>query len=239
MHLFERDCSLQRRHQKVIEEAPAPGMDAATRELRLRDRGARRRRAVDYVGAGTVEFIADASEGLSADRIWFMEMNTRLQVEHPVTEAITGQDLVEWQLRVASGEPLPRTQDEITIDGWAMEARLYAENSDRGLSALHRPTCGIFGCPRDSVSTAASRRAARSRRYYDPMIAKLIVHAPNRRGGRAQTGAPRAQASKSGRCKPTPRFSHACRRCRVRRGRHRHGLHRASCGDFDTGARTR
>ena len=103
VHLFERDCSLQRRHQKVIEEAPAPGMDDATRE-QLCAAAVRAAKAVDYVGAGTIEFIADASEGLRADRIWFMEMNTRLQVEHPVTEEITGVDLVEWQLRVASGE---------------------------------------------------------------------------------------------------------------------------------------
>jgi 3-methylcrotonyl-CoA carboxylase alpha subunit len=108
VHLFERDCSMQRRHQKVIEEAPAPGMDAATRE-ELCCAAVRAANAVDYVGAGTIEFIADASEGLRADRIWFMEMNTRLQVEHPVTEAISGVDLVEWQLRVASGEPLPLT----------------------------------------------------------------------------------------------------------------------------------
>src|SRR5205814_3600560 len=131
VHLFERDCSLQRRHQKVIEEAPAPGMDEATREA-VCGAAVKAAQAVDYVGAGTVEFIADASQGLRPDRIWFMEMNTRLQVEHPVTEAITGQDLVEWQLRVASGEPLPRTQDELQIDGWAMEARLYAENPTAG-----------------------------------------------------------------------------------------------------------
>ena len=131
VHLFERDCSLQRRHQKVIEEAPAPGMDAATRDA-LCAAAVRSARAVDYVGAGTIEFIADASEGLRADRIWFMEMNTRLQVEHPVTEAITGQDLVEWQLRVASGEPLPLAQADLSITGWAMEARLYAEDPAKG-----------------------------------------------------------------------------------------------------------
>ena len=119
VHLFERDCSLQRRHQKVIEEAPAPGMDAATREA-ICAAAVKAATAVEYVGAGTIEFIADANEGLRADRIWFMEMNTRLQVEHPVTEEITGQDLVEWQLRVASGEPLPKRQDELAIDGWAM-----------------------------------------------------------------------------------------------------------------------
>src|SRR5205085_5305917 len=107
-------------------EAPAPGMDAATRAA-VCDAAVKAAKAVDYVGAGTIEFIADASEGLRADRIWFMEMKTRLQVEHPVTEMITGQDLVEWQLRVASGEPLPLKQEELSIDGWAMEARLYAE----------------------------------------------------------------------------------------------------------------
>ena len=137
VHLFERDCSLQRRHQKVIEEAPAPGMDAATREA-VCGAAVRAAQAVNYVGAGTIEFIADASEGLKADRIWFMEMNTRLQVEHPVTEEITGQDLVEWQLRVASGEKLPLTQEELSIDGWAMEARLYAEDPATFLPSIGR-----------------------------------------------------------------------------------------------------
>src|ERR687898_1154190 len=112
VHLFERDCSLQRRQQKVIEEAAAPGMDEATRAA-VCEAAVKAARAVDYVGAGPVEFIADASQGLRADRIWFMEMNTRLQVEHPVTEEITGVDLVEWQLRVASGEPIPLAQDEL------------------------------------------------------------------------------------------------------------------------------
>src|SRR5579864_1240258 len=131
VHLFERDCSLQRRHQKVIEEAPAPGMDLETREA-VCGAAVRAAKAVNYEGAGTIEFIADASEGLLADRIWFMEMNTRLQVEHPVTEEITGEDLVEWQLRVASGEPLPKKQDELIINGHAIEARLYAEDPSKG-----------------------------------------------------------------------------------------------------------
>src|SRR4029077_20016663 len=131
VHLYERDCSLQRRHQKVIEEAPAPGMDADTRAA-VCGAAVKAALAVGYEGAGTMEFIADASEGLRADRIWFMEMNTRLQVEHPVTECITGQDLVEWQLRVASGEPLPMKQTQLRIRGHAIEARLYAEDPTNG-----------------------------------------------------------------------------------------------------------
>jgi 3-methylcrotonyl-CoA carboxylase alpha subunit len=178
VHLFERDCSLQRRHQKVIEEAPAPGMDEATRSA-VCLAAVQAARAVNYVGAGTVEFIADASEGLRADRIWFMEMNTRLQVEHAVTEAITGQDLVEWQIRVASGEPLPRSQDELSINGWAMEARLYAENPSTGflpsighLEHLRLP----MGVRIDSGVEQGDEVTA----HYDPMIAKLISHAPSR-----------------------------------------------------------
>jgi 3-methylcrotonyl-CoA carboxylase alpha subunit len=178
VHLFERDCSLQRRHQKVIEEAPAPGMDAATRDF-ICAVAVKAAAAVDYVGAGTVEFIADASEGLRADRIWFMEMNTRLQVEHPVTEAITGQDLVEWQLRIACGEPLPRSQAELTITGCAMEARLYAENPTTGFLPSTGPLKHLrlpAGVRVDSgVETGGEVTG-----FYDPMIAKLIVHDANR-----------------------------------------------------------
>ncbi|MFZ5747887.1 MAG: acetyl/propionyl/methylcrotonyl-CoA carboxylase subunit alpha [Pseudomonadota bacterium] len=175
VHLFERDCSLQRRHQKVVEEAPAPGMDADTRAA-ICAAAVRAARAVDYVGAGTIEFIADASEGLRADRIWFMEMNTRLQVEHPVTEAITGVDLVEWQLRVASGEPLPMAQDDLAIDGHAVEARLYAEDPAAGflpsvgpLTEFSPEDCRVrldAGVEEGDAITA----------FYDPMIAKLIAH---------------------------------------------------------------
>ena len=177
VHLFERDCSLQRRHQKVIEEAPAPGMDGETREA-ICAAAVRAAQAVDYVGAGTIEFIADASEGLRADRIWFMEMNTRLQVEHPVTEEITGQDLVEWQLRVASGEPLPRTQDKLEINGWAMEARLYAEDPTTGFL----PSIGTlqhFSLSGGRIETGVTVGDEISP-FYDPMIAKLIVHGAQR-----------------------------------------------------------
>ena len=179
VHLFERDCSLQRRHQKVIEEAPAPGMSAETRE-QVCAAAVRAAQAVDYEGAGTIEFIADASEGLRADRIWFMEMNTRLQVEHPVTEEITGQDLVEWQLRVASGEPLPRRQEELSISGWAMEARLYAEDPTKGFLPSTGPLHQFY-VPEDYVriDTGVEKGSAVSP-FYDPMIAKLIVHADTR-----------------------------------------------------------
>jgi 3-methylcrotonyl-CoA carboxylase alpha subunit len=182
VHLFERDCSLQRRHQKVIEEAPAPGMDEATREI-LCAVAVKAAKAVDYVGAGTIEFIADASEGLRADRIWFMEMNTRLQVEHPVTEEITGVDLVEWQLRVASGEPLPKRQDELSINGWAMEARLYAEDPAKGFL----PSVGRldhFVIPKDQDMTIRIETGVREgddvSPYYDPMIAKIVIHESTR-----------------------------------------------------------
>ena len=178
VHLFERDCSLQRRHQKVIEEAPAPGMDEATRAA-VCEAAVKAARAVDYVGAGTIEFIADGSEGLRADRIWFMEMNTRLQVEHPVTEEITGQDLVEWQLRVASGEPLPKRQDELAITGWAMEARLYAEDpAHEFLPSTGRLDHFVLG--RSIRIDTGVGEGDRISPYYDPMIAKLIAKSTTR-----------------------------------------------------------
>jgi acetyl/propionyl-CoA carboxylase alpha subunit len=179
VHLFERDCSLQRRHQKVIEEAPAPGMTEAVRAA-ICGAAVKAAKAVRYEGAGTIEFIADASQGLRADRVWFMEMNTRLQVEHPVTEAVTGQDLVEWQFRVASGEQLPLPQDAITLSGHAFEARLYAENPETGFL----PSTGTLTHFRLPVSgiriDSAVEQGSEVTPFYDPMIAKLIVHAPNR-----------------------------------------------------------
>ncbi len=183
VHLFERDCSLQRRHQKVIEEAPAPGMDAETRAAVCRA-AVNAARAVDYVGAGTIEFIADGSEGLKADRIWFMEMNTRLQVEHPVTEEITGQDLVEWQLRIASGEKLPKSQGELSINGWAMEARLYAEDPAKGfLPSIGRLDTFELGDESVRIDTGVEQGAEISP-FYDPMIAKVIAHGPTRDAAR-------------------------------------------------------
>jgi 3-methylcrotonyl-CoA carboxylase alpha subunit len=179
VHLNERDCSLQRRHQKVIEEAPAPGMTVDMRAA-MGKAAVDAALAVGYRGAGTVEFIVDASEGLKADRFYFMEMNTRLQVEHPVTEAITGLDLVEWQLRVAAGEPLPLKQSAICIDGHAFEARIYAEDAEKGflpatgtLTHLHLPT------DLARVDTGV-REGDVITPYYDPMIAKVIVHGPSR-----------------------------------------------------------
>jgi 3-methylcrotonyl-CoA carboxylase alpha subunit len=178
IHLFERDCSLQRRHQKVVEEAPAPGMDAATR-AELCAVAVKAAAAVAYVGAGTIEFIADASQGLRADRIWFMEMNTRLQVEHPVTEAITGLDLVEWQLRVASGEALPCRQEDLRIDGHAIEARLYAENPSAGFLPSTGPLRHVQ-LPVDLRVDSGFETGDEMSGHYDPLMAKLIAHGPTR-----------------------------------------------------------
>ena len=183
IHLGERDCSLQRRHQKIIEEAPAPGM---TTELRtaIGKAAVAAAKAVDYCGAGTVEFVADGTAGLRADGFWFIEMNTRLQVEHPVTEEVTGLDLVEWQFRIAAGEKLPLRQDEIRFDGHAIEARVYAEDPDHGFL----PSTGTIvalECPdaADAVRVDSGVEAGDDvPPFYDPMIAKLIAHAPTRDG---------------------------------------------------------
>ena len=173
VYLFERDCSIQRRHQKVVEEAPALGVDETLRKA-MGEAAVRAAQAIGYVGAGTVEFLLGEDGGF-----YFMEMNTRLQVEHPVTEAITGEDLVLWQLRVAEGQPLPKLQSELTINGHAIEVRLYAENPQRGflpstgrISHLEWPNnaridAGVVSC--DTITP-----------LYDPMIAKLIVHGSSR-----------------------------------------------------------
>jgi 3-methylcrotonyl-CoA carboxylase alpha subunit len=178
IHLNERDCSLQRRHQKVIEEAPAPGMSPELRAA-MGEAAIKAAKAVGYVGAGTVEFIADGARGLRPDRCWFMEMNTRLQVEHPVTEAVTGLDLVEWQFRVAAGEPLPSRQDQVAIDGHAVEARLYAEDPDRGFL----PSTGrliALRWPEGVRIDTGVEQGSEITPFYDPLIAKLIAHAPTR-----------------------------------------------------------
>ncbi|MBS0540676.1 MAG: acetyl-CoA carboxylase biotin carboxylase subunit, partial [Proteobacteria bacterium] len=172
VYLFERDCSIQRRHQKVIEEAPAPNMDPARRK-QMGEAAVAAAKAIGYVGAGTVEFIANQD-----GTFYFMEMNTRLQVEHPVTEAITGQDLVEWQLRVAAGGHLPLKQDELTIDGHAVEVRLYAEDPARNFL----PSTGTLvhlRLPEENAHVRVDtgvRQGDTVTPFYDPMIAKVIVH---------------------------------------------------------------
>lgn len=204
VHLFERDCSLQRRHQKVIEEAPAPGMTEAMRAA-MGKAAVDAARAVGYVGAGTVEFIADGRDGLRPDRFWFMEMNTRLQVEHPVTEAITGLDLVRLQFEVAAGGRLPFVQADLRIDGHAVEARLYAEDPERGFL----PSTGriwLLDLPQgegvrvDSGVEAGGEVSS----WYDPMIAKIIAHGPTREAaldrlaralGDTRVAGPRANAA--------------------------------------------
>ena len=203
VHLFERDCSLQRRHQKVVEEAPAPGMTEAMRAA-MGAAAVAAAQAIGYRGAGTVEFIADASQGLREDRFWFMEMNTRLQVEHPVTEMVTGTDLVEWQLRVAAGEPLPAGQAELSIAGHAVEARVCAEDPERGFlpatgAIVHLAFPPAPGGPRIDhgpephgrlgLGPPASgglridhglREGDVVTAHYDSMLAKVIAHGPDR-----------------------------------------------------------
>ena len=187
VYLHERDCSVQRRHQKVLEEAPAPGMPAERRAA-MGEAAVAAAKAVGYVGAGTVEFIANQDGSF-----YFMEMNTRLQVEHPVTEMITGTDLVEWQLRVAHGQPLPKTQAELAINGHAIEARIYAENPEKGflpsIGTLRHMTTpaavsfelgGTPGAPAAVRIDSGVREGDAISPYYDPMIAKLIVWGSDR-----------------------------------------------------------
>ena len=178
VHLFERDCSLQRRHQKVIEEAPAPALPDAIRQA-MGAAAVKAAQAMGYRGAGTVEFIVDVSKGIDAANFYFMEMNTRLQVEHPVTEEITGVDLVEWQLRVAAGEPLPKSQAELSINGHAIEARLYAEDPANDFL----PVTGRLerlSFPASARIESAVEQGDEVSVFYDPMIAKIVVHGCDR-----------------------------------------------------------
>ncbi len=192
VYLFERDCSVQRRHQKVLEEAPAPGMTEALRK-QMGEAAVAAAKAVNYVGAGTVEFIVEqtAYDKPESMKFYFMEMNTRLQVEHPVTEAITGLDLVEWQLRVAHGEPLPLQQGDLRIHGHAIEARICAENPDNNflpatgtLAVYRKPACSSFALPSDAQAGVRIDDGVREgdgiSPFYDSMVAKLIVHGNTR-----------------------------------------------------------
>ncbi|WP_420862902.1 biotin carboxylase N-terminal domain-containing protein [Algirhabdus cladophorae] len=191
IHLNERDCSLQRRHQKVIEESPAPDMPPVLRQA-MGQAAVEAAKAIGYCGAGTVEFIVDGSGPLHEGGFWFMEMNTRLQVEHPVTEAVTGVDLVEWQLRVAAGAPLPLTQDEVPLRGHAVEARIYAEDVAKGflpaagpLKAMDEPAASRFEQGTLRIDTGV-RAGDEISPHYDPMIGKLIAHGPDRTAALAQ-----------------------------------------------------
>jgi 3-methylcrotonyl-CoA carboxylase alpha subunit len=178
VYLFERDCSVQRRHQKIIEEAPAPGISEEVRR-QLGEAAVRAAKAVNYVGAGTVEFILDKH----SHEFFFMEMNTRLQVEHPVTEMITGADLVEWQLRAAAGEVLPVTQDDLKVNGWSFEARIYAEDPDNGFMPGAGPLLHL-STPEAVENLVRIETGVRQGDevsvHYDPMIAKLVVWGPDR-----------------------------------------------------------
>src|SRR6266702_2090420 len=178
IHLYERDCSLQRRHQKVIEEAPAPGMTPEVRAA-MGLAAVEAAKAVGYVGAGTVEFITDCSAGLRPDAFWFMEMNTRLQVEHPVTEAVTGVDLVEWQFLIAAGEKLPAL--EVPFTGHAIEARVYAEDPEKGFLPSTGRLVGLRLPGGEGIRVDSGvEQGGEVTPFYDPLIAKLIAHGSTR-----------------------------------------------------------
>lgn len=216
VHLGERDCSLQRRHQKVIEEAPAPGMSAAVR-AEMGAAAVAAARAVGYCGAGTVEFVADGTRALSTDRFYFIEMNTRLQVEHAVTEAVTGLDLVEWQFRVASGEKLPLSADQICLRGHAFEARLYAEDPESGFLPSTGPIVALQ-FPQDVRVDSGVEAGDQVSRFYDPMIAKLIAWAPSREAALDRLAAALAQTLIAGPRSNVAFLAALCRTAALRQG---------------------
>ncbi|RQO78352.1 3-methylcrotonyl-CoA carboxylase [Aquitalea sp. FJL05] len=194
VYLFERDCSVQRRHQKVLEEAPAPHLPAVMRQA-MGEAACAAARAVGYIGAGTVEFIVDVQANGQPGAFYFMEMNTRLQVEHPVTEMITRQDLVAWQLQVAAGQPLPLRQDELKIHGHAIEARIYAEDPDKGFLPATGQLIHLQTPPENAqvrIDTGVTEGDSITP-FYDPMIAKLIVWGENREAALQQLDAALAQ----------------------------------------------
>jgi 3-methylcrotonyl-CoA carboxylase alpha subunit len=202
VHLFERDCSVQRRHQKIVEEAPAPRLSPAIR-ARLHEIGVNAGRAVGYRGAGTVECLYDGADG-----VWFMEMNTRLQVEHPVTEAITGIDLVEWQVRIAAGEGLPLTQSGISERGCAFEARLYAENPDSNFTPSIGRLMRLRLPERLARIDSGVEEGQTITPFYDPMIAKIITHGADRSEALARLRAALAETRVAG-VETNARFLHA------------------------------
>ena len=233
LSLFERECTLQRRHQKVIEEAPSPTLDATQREA-VCAAARKAAGAVNYVGAGTIEFVSNGKD------VFFIEMNTRLQVEHPVTELITGVDLVEWQLRVAFGEKLPLAQNEIKLNGHAIEARVYAENPQKNFM----PSVGRIKTWRtpDAVDglriDAGYRSGDAVSPYYDAMLAKVIAWAPTRQAAIERLNRGLEETDVRGIVTNIPFLSALVTHPKVRANTHRHRLHRTRVEEAD-GSRKR
>jgi 3-methylcrotonyl-CoA carboxylase alpha subunit len=236
IHLGERDCSLQRRHQKVIEEAPAPGMSADLRAA-MGAAALKAARAVGYCGAGTVEFVADGTRTLGADAFWFIEMNTRLQVEHAVTEAITGLDLVEWQFRVAAGEGLPLAQDQICLRGHAVEARLYAEDPENGFLPSTGPILALQ-FPQDVRVDSGVEAGDQVTPFYDPMLAKLIAWGTSRDGALDRLADALAQTLIAGPRSNVAFLGALCRTGEFRRGEVDTGLIDRALADLGAVPRT-
>ena len=219
LHLFERDCSVQRRHQKIIEEAPAPEMPDEVRSA-MTEAAVTAAQAISYEGAGTVEFIADGSGPLRRDGFWFMEMNTRLQVEHPVTEQVTGLDLVDWQLRIAAGEPLSLRQQDIQLCGHAVEARIYAEDPTNGFLPSPGQIDQLMFPAHEGVRVDTGVEAGDEvSGYYDPMVAKLIATAESRDQALARLGTALGQTCVIGLTSNLGFLARLCRHQVVRAGK--------------------